>query len=133
MITPQLLDNLRPDLVAALQDVEDKHNIKFDIGTMRYGTDNARCTLNFEYVDPSQPTLSKEAKAKKIWDYNCWRIGAKPTDFGRYVVIRASRYEIVGFKPKARKNNVLVQSGGGTTYVMNGGEVARQLREGAQS
>lgn len=69
-------------------------------------------------------------RRKSEWIMNCWRWGMKAEDFGKETVINGTLYRIVGCKPSARKNGIIVKSTKthGKEYVASGEDVKAGLK-----
>lgn len=67
--------------------------------------------------------------AKREWDMNCWRWGMKPEDFGKETMVAGKLFKIVGCKPNARKNCILIRNvQTGTEYVTSAQEAKDGLK-----
>jgi hypothetical protein len=69
MITPQDCDLLRRKLNEALTPIAKEFGTAFKVGTIRYGTDNMRTTIELnkvpDGVDPTDKTIPYKADLKK--------------------------------------------------------------------
>jgi len=117
------LDELRKDLKAVLEVIEEVHDIKFDIGGMKYGAESCRMTLTATCAtDESGNSLNKnELEYNKMVDsHKMFSPDKKFLALGDKFISNGEQFKIVGWKPKSRKFPLLGLNKKGKTYKFPG-------------
>ena len=52
----------------------------------------------------------KEEQQKKDFSFYAFRFGFKPTDYNKEYTIKGTVYQLVGFKPRATKNPIVIKN-----------------------
>jgi len=95
---------IQKDIEQALKAVSEKHDISFEVGSMRYTDTTIRIVTNWA-MNGVNGENGGNAVAKSNWDRYCIRYDLKPSDFGRKFKARntfkALTLEIVGCKQRS--------------------------------
>lgn len=109
------------DVRNALSGVLEKHGLKLDGTRLTYGSTQSSINIKVssEGVDIKADDFTKYASL----------YGLSPEDLGKEITLHdGNQYTIVGLKPKARKNTILIQrKGTDSRYVIPHQEVSRML------
>lgn len=107
-----------------------KNDLRIDIGRITYTDHSFR--FKAEFVSTKTPRITSQVPNPDAKPYS-GRVpfGARREWVGMTFKMADSRdeLEVVGFKPTAKKNTVIVATPRGTRYVMPPHEVARYLRD----
>jgi hypothetical protein len=112
------IKEVRKEVEAALSEIGDKLGIALSIGTITFrdgtfttrlsgiaaGGEDAATRENVNNEDDNSAT----AVANSVWNRHAPILGFQKDDFGKTVNIYGTNYKIVGIKPSARKNNILL-------------------------
>ena len=113
------LDELRKDLNAVLEVVEELHGIKLDIGKITYGAESCRMQLTATCAtDESGTALNKaELEYNKMVEYH--KTFSPEKEFLALrdkFISNGAQFKIVGWKPRSRKYPLLGMNEKGTRY-----------------
>lgn len=117
------LDELRKDLNAVLEVVEELHGIKLDIGSIKYGAESCRMTLTATCAtDESGNSLNKnELEYNKMLDSNkMFSPDKKFLALGESFISNGNQFVICGWKPRSRKYPLLGKNKAGKIYKFPG-------------
>jgi len=123
-ITRALLKELRQDIDAALKSVGEKHNVVLSVGRATFDALNATFKLEVAAIGEEGQVMSKMATDFQayagLWGLQSDDLNKTFTDFG------GETYKIVGGRPRASKNTIVVEKNG-KQFVMPHGRVAALL------
>tara|TARA_R110000787_G_scaffold16774_4_gene52573 strand:+ start:6452 stop:6838 length:387 start_codon:yes stop_codon:yes gene_type:complete len=115
------LKDLRTRLEARLAPLEEEFGIKIKQGNFRYGVGQARMSgLTFDVVEEGK------TPEQSAFERDCWQVSLKATDYKKEVVHGGNTYILVGVRPRARKNKILMHVKGqkATRYVFREGVIS---------
>ena len=101
---------LRPEINESLAELGERFGITLKIGNIRYDDDTFTSKIEASVV-------GADLKAND-WSKHFWRFGMEEDWLGRTFERRGYDYKIVGLKPRARKNQILIELEG-RTYRMD--------------
>jgi hypothetical protein len=106
------------DLKEALKGVEDKYGIDFDVkGKFTYESDNSECRFKMVAVNrksDGSSNVEDSARNQRLENWknafyrNAWKFDLEG-QFGAEVTLKGTKYKIIGLRPKAKTNNVVVE------------------------
>ena len=100
------IKDVRDDLTNDLMELGKKYGMTFQMGNIRYSTDQMKFTLT-AYVN-SQHTNTEKVDVNKVeFTKNAILYGLNAEDFGKEFIVAGKTYVICGLKPKARKYPIL--------------------------
>ena len=128
MFTRSRVKSLSSELKKEFEAIGKKHGIVLDFGTVTYGDDQMRFKLNITEKDNgnARPPSAK-VLASALWNNHAEAKGLKQSDFGKKFKMKNSTYTIVGIKPRATVNCVIVETNRGARYVMSADAVKRHI------
>lgn len=101
----------RTDVQAALQDVEEKYNIKISCNNIKY--DNISFTMQMSATRNTNNAMDE----KETFEDQCRIYGFMPSDYLREFYVNGKKYRLTGFNPKARKHSCnITETETGTVY-----------------
>lgn len=120
-ITPKMLNEMRGDITAALEEVAAKYNVVFTPGNAKYTDLTASLTLKMALqTGESETPLDADAveyrrscgffQLKESWLFEIFRLDGKT-------------YKVVGLKPNNRRYPVIVEATSGARYKMTAEQV----------
>ena len=113
-IKSETIKNFRVDFNEFKELLEEKYGLKINIGNISFN--DYGFTTKMTCMATSGDILDDR---KNEWNRECRKIGLKEEDFGKVFELGES-YEIVGIRPRARKNNIIVvRKDNGKEYVMD--------------
>lgn len=106
---------MRPQIEAALKELSDEFGITIKVGNGSFADQTASFKLEMSINGEDGEAVPTEAR-----DFTAYasRLGMKPEWLGQKINHHGTEYTIVGLKPKATKNNVVVESARGARYVI---------------
>lgn len=116
MITRQIAKSFNEDLRSSLKPLEDKYGIKINFGTLRFSDVEMKTTLTAEVLNVTETNGSVIEKRQSDFNMWCFLAGLKAEDYGKVFVHNGKTYKIIGIKPRAKKNNVMLEHNGNSTY-----------------
>lgn len=105
-ITKELLKALRADINAALESVGQKHNVTLQAGNCSYNA-TGTATYKLEVVALGAGGAQRDIPAELFLQY-ADIIGLKKEDLHKEIILQGRKFKVAGYKPKARKNSVLI-------------------------
>ena len=111
------LRSFREEFKSAMADLEKKHGVSINMGTISYDANEFRTKVTVNNVGDVDNAGGNVEKA--TFQLNAHRYGFKASDYNKEVQIYGSTYYLVGFKLNARKNVCIIKNAKGTTYVID--------------
>ena len=99
MITPVMVDNFRTDFESAVKVLEQKYNVKVDLGSITYNSTSfrAKVTVNDKSANPAEVFAAKASKWKMCGQ------GIKADWYGKFFTSsEGKKYKIVDLRPAAK-------------------------------
>jgi len=106
-IDKEAIRALRVEIAAALQVISEKHGLAIELGNSSYNANSFDMKVNFRLKNAAPKVAEDYFKYQKI-------LGLPDLNTS-FTVPGTGTYTIVGFKPQARKNNLLVTDVKGNT------------------
>ena len=104
MLTPSKLKQIRTSMINALSNVEEEHNMQFDIGNISYTNTTFKVTLQAAIAEEGQVANL----AKTEWDRYCSQYGFTKNDYGEPFETDSGKHcTISGIKPRSTKYPIL--------------------------
>ena len=104
------------ELKAAAEKIMKKHGLVPKIESVKYGY-NFKCSIMGIVADATNPDKSAE---QMTFERHAHLHGFKAEDFGKQVTdSRGDVFTLVGYRPKARKNDMIIRTVNGAEYVIN--------------
>lgn len=103
-ITPSFLDQLRADILDALQSVEKHHGVKFLWGRGKYSPRNATLSLEVALVQDGEV----QSKTRMDWKRYATQYGFREDDLDKVVTVHGKQVKITGWALSRRKYPVEV-------------------------
>jgi hypothetical protein len=100
---------LRPEIDKALEIIATKYGIQMNTARGTFDNSTGTFKININTILDNGTVMTKEAK--DFVDYE-WKHHLDKTDLWKYFSYYGIKYQIIGFKIKARKNNIIVESQG---------------------
>ena len=101
------LEGLRVDVAKALEAVEEKHNIKLEMGNSSYDSNTTTFKIVANIKDSSGNALSREAERFK---YNAAHFGFKETDLFREFRLEGKTYKVIGYNNRAKTRPIIIEN-----------------------
>ena len=100
--------NLRSDLNSALKQIEAKYKMKFEIGTIRFGTDEVRMTLRGASVAATSPTgakvITQRELANLVYNANLYKV---PVALDKVYMLQGHAFKVTGYNARGKKYPIL--------------------------
>lgn len=87
----------RADVKKALAEVEQKHGVKVECGSISYGTYDFNMKINVVKNDGIDGN-------RKLFEQHCGKYGFEKDDYERVFDLEGTRFQLVGFNTKSPKN-----------------------------
>ena len=125
MITRTILRQFRTDFEDAVKDLETKYNVSLSLGSISYSDKEFHGKLTADVVNPE--TGKSVDKDKENFMKYCHVFGLAVTDYGKTFKHNTKIFEIIGIKPNARKNAIIIKDQNGRDFVAPVDMIKRQL------
>jgi DNA replicative helicase MCM subunit Mcm2 (Cdc46/Mcm family) len=127
IIDQSLLKNLRNEMNIALADVATRHGVTLRAGTASYDPVAGTANFKLEVVALGEDGAQRDMPAE-LFLQNAEFIGLKAEHLGKIVTIQGRTFTVAGYKPKARKNCIVIKdTDSGKSFVTSADVVKRQL------
>lgn len=101
MFTRNDVKVMREELQKELDNFAKEHGITIKVGNATYDETD----IHFK-VDIASASADTE---RVRWEQNCRYFGLVPEDYGKEITLQGQKFAVVGVKPKARKNCIIVR------------------------
>ena len=105
-----MVKEIRTKLEKVIKEQFNSDTMIAEVGSCRFS--NRSATFKIEFVDDSASSL-----AESNWNLLCSSFGLKKAWLGKTITINGKSFDIVGLKPRARKNSVIIANSEGREYV----------------
>lgn len=102
MINKEMLNDFRKDFEQAVRSLEDKYNLKLELGTITYNELNQNFTASLKALD------NRGGEQASFNRYCSW-YGLTPEDYKKRFIDRRHVYEIVGIDTRSKKYPIIVR------------------------
>lgn len=127
IIDQDLLKNLRADMNAALVSVAENYKVTLRVGAASYDPTAGIANYKLEVVALGEGGTQRDMPAE-LFLRHAEIIGLKAEHLGEIITVQGRTFSVAGFKPKARKNCVLIKDTvNGEVFVTTAETVQRQL------
>ena len=113
MLTSTQFKDFRNEVNNALKAIAEKYDVNLTAGSISYNENKFTCKLEGKAKEVNG--MSFEQAEFEKW---CIYYGMKPEHYKKQFSYGGERYELVGFKPKAKKYSVLAKRTDGKIYKM---------------
>lgn len=121
------LKTIRNDIDAALATVEAKHGVKFNLGNIRFNSNDFRAKL--ECVSATNASGNTVNPDQVKFEANAFMFGIKKDAFGKTFKIGKSNYKITGLNPRRHKYPVsAIRVASGRSYKFAVRQLPTRLR-----
>lgn len=119
-----LIEILRRDTIAALEEVGKKHGLKMSLGRGKFDVNKLNIDLQMLVIDPSGVVHNPEVE-----DFHRFAThwGLSSADIGQYFTSNGTRYKIIGAKPQNHKYPIIGASPTGKRFKFTVSGVQRGL------
>ena len=127
----QIIERLKPKILAALDQLGQDEDIKFKLGHHRLSGDHFTIDLEALTVLPDGTVSNPD---KILFEFYAQRYGLEPEDFGKKFMSRGSVFKISGINPKAPRypvNAIKIADGSSWKFTVPG--VKASLKIGVTS
>lgn len=101
MFTRNDVKVMREELQKELDNFAKEHGITIKVGNATY--DETDIHFKVDIASASEDT------ERVRWEQNCRYFGLVPEDYGKEITLQGQKFAVVGVKPKARKNCIIVR------------------------
>lgn len=98
---------VREEVVVKIRDVARQFGLEVEFRNGRFTADEFTLPFTFRISGEAQKVLTERERAE--FEMYAEVVGLKPEHYGREVDLRDGIYKIIGLKPEAPKNNVIVE------------------------
>jgi hypothetical protein len=120
------IQELRVAIEAALDHVGLDHGVRFSTGTASFDTHGGTASFKLEVVALGEAGTERDLDAEAFTKH-ALIIGLKPEDLGKAIKVGDRPFTIAGYRPKAKKNSMVIRAPDGKTYVATVDTVRRGL------
>ncbi len=92
---------MREELQAELENFAKEHGVSIHVGNASY--DDTDITFKVRVASAAEDT------ERLRWENNCGYLGLVPEDYGKEIILNGQKFAVVGIKPSARKNCIIVR------------------------
>lgn len=126
-ITKEFIKALRQEINDALAPVAARHNLTLTAGNASFFPDKGTASYKLNLVTQSEDGSARDLPAE-LFVSHASMIGLRADDLHKEITIGGSKFKIAGYKPKARKNCIVIKDvHSGKTYVTDVNTVKYQL------
>lgn len=108
------LRTIRSDIDAALAAVEAKHDIKFNLGNIRFSNNNFRAKFEANVVADASGNVVNPDEVH--FNQNRWRIGIAKDAFGKTFTFQGETFTVSGINTRAKKYPVKANDRNGRRF-----------------
>jgi len=103
--TKQNLATVRTKLDAKMAEFEKETGVRISLGNISYQNDSFTSKISAKLVNGKSDSDIQRDEFEK----NCMLYGFTKTDYKKQTTMQGRSFELVGFKPRARKNNAIMK------------------------
>jgi hypothetical protein len=109
------VDQFRHEFENLVKDFEEKHGVKFSLGTITYGLNQLHSKMTVTIV--SEGENPEDVEGKVSLERHGFRFGLTDEDFNKRIHFLGDVYQLKGIKPRSRKYPILAKNmNNGQTY-----------------
>ena len=110
-----VVDQFRNEFEALVKDFEEKHGVKFGLGTITYGPSQLHSKMTVTIVGEGENP--KDVEGKTSLKRHGFRFGLTDEDFNKRIQFLGKVYQLKGIKPRSSKYPIIAKNmNNGQTY-----------------
>ena len=122
--TKQNLSTIRSKLSIKMAEFEKETGVRISLGNISYQNDSFTSKISAKLVNGKSESDIQRDEFEK----NCMLYGFTKLDYKKTAMLQGRNFELVGFKPRARKNNAIMKCvSTGKQFVTNVSEFKKQF------
>ena len=107
-INKSTLKDFRIDFSKAIAELEKKHCVRIKLGNICFDDSEFTSKMTVKNNIPFAKDIENHEQQDFIND--CFKVSLKPEDYGTLFSLHNGTYKLIGLKPKARKNKLIIEN-----------------------